>query len=291
MKFLITPIFAALSLSLHADPAVLGKIGEIELDSNEVREAIAGLEAEQHSTLSRDPAAVGQYVRALLIQRLVLQKALEEKWEQKPEVIARLVRARETALTESYLENVSKVPADYPSASELEAAYLAARPGLLQPESFRLAQIFIAVPENANKKEQAEAKEKAHDLAERLVKSPEDFGTIAASESEEPVTKQNKGEIGWLTLDQLQPDIRDVLPDLAPGGISRPVRLKDGWHLIKLLETREARTPELSEVREELTAQLRAERLRQNRQDYLAKLLKEHPLAINEIELSRLLNP
>ena len=44
-------------------------------------------------------------------------------------------------------------------------------------------------------------------------------------------------------------------------------------------------------MREELTAQLRAERLRQNRQDYLAKLLKEHPLAINEIELSRLLNP
>ena len=55
-----------------------------------------------------------------------------------------------------------------------------------------------------------------------------------------------------------------------------------------VLDIREARTPALDEVRENLIVQLRAERARTKRQEYLAGLIKDHPLAINEIELSKL---
>ena len=55
-----------------------------------------------------------------------------------------------------------------------------------------------------------------------------------------------------------------------------------------MLDIREARTPALDEVRENLIVQLRAERARTKRQEYLSGLIKDHPLAINEIELSKL---
>lgn len=290
MKFqLVTLIAAASSAPLLADSATLGKIGDLEVRTDEIREAIAGLESTQEASLSKDPAALGQYVRALLIQRLVLREALEKKWEQEPEVAAKLVRAREAALTESYLENVAKVPAEFPTEDDLRAAYEAAKPSLQIPKSYRLAQIYVALPEGAEKATADQAKAKLDGIVKKLKEKNADFAAIASAESDDAATRAKGGEIGWLSEAQVQPAIRGKLPELTVGSVSEPVKLDDGWHILKLLEAKEAHTASLDQVRAELTVQLRAERARLNRQEYLARLLKDHPLAINEIELARLL--
>ncbi|QJE97909.1 peptidylprolyl isomerase [Luteolibacter luteus] len=281
--------FIAAAAAVHADPATLGKIGELEVKTDEIREAIAGLEAGQDAALSKDPAALGQYVRALLIQRLVLQQALEKKWDQEPDVVAKLVRAREAALTESYLESVAKVPADFPTQADLQAAYDAAKTSLLVPKSYRLAQVFVAAPKDADKATTDKAKVKLDALAKKLKEKNADFAAIATAESDEVASKSRGGEIGWVAEAQIQPEIRERLPKLAVGAISDPVKLDDGWHILKVLDAKEAHTPPLDQVRDQIVVQLRAERARLNRQEYLAQLLKDHPLAINEIELAKLL--
>ncbi len=283
-------LFLAATLAARAD-STLGKIGDLEIKTDEIREAIAGLQAGQDAVLANDPAALGQYVRALLIQRLVLQEALAQKWDQQPEVVAKLVRARESALTESYLESVSQVPAGFPSESELQAAYDAAKPSLLVPQTYHLAQIFIALPKDADKTTSDQAKAKLGTITAKLKERAADFSAIASAESDEAASKARGGEIGWIAENQIQPGIRERLPKLAVGAISEPIRLEDGWHILKLLDTREAHTPPLDQIRDQLVVQLRAERARLNRQEYLAKLLKDHPLAINEIELTKLLSP
>jgi len=289
MKFRLIALLAVASAVAHADTATLGKIGELELKTEEIREAIAGLEAGQDAALAKDPAALGQYVRALLIQRLVLKQALEKKWDQQPEVVAKLVRAREAALTESYLESVAKVPADFPKESDLQAAYDAAKPSLLVPKSYRLAQVFIASGKDADKASADKAKAKVDALAKKLKEKNADFAAIASAESEEAASKARGGEIGWVAEAQVQPEIRERLPKLAAGAVSEPLKLDDGWHILKVLDAKEASTPSLDQVREQLVVQLRAERARLNRQEFLAQLLKDHPLAINEIELAKLL--
>lgn len=285
MKNLIIAFFAAATVA-HAD-STLGKIGDLEIKTDEIREALAGLEAGQDAALARDPAALGQYVRALLIQRLVLQEALAKKWDQQPEVVAKLVRARESAITESYLESAAKVPADFPKQEELQAAYDAAKPSLLVPKSYRLAQVYVALPKDADKAATDKAKAKVDAVAKKLKDKGSDFAAIAAAESDEAASKDRGGEIGWLAEEQIQPEIRERLPKAA-GAITEPVKLADGWHILKLLEVKEAHTPSLDLVKDQLTVQLRAERARLNRQEYLAKLLKDHPLAINEIELAKI---
>ncbi len=281
--------FLAATAVLHAESSTLGRIGDIEIKADEIREAIAGLEAGQDTQLSKDPAALNQYVRALLIQRLVLKEALAKRWDQEPEVIAKLVRARESALTESYLDNAAKVPADFPKEGDLQAAYEAAKPSLLVPKSYRLAQVFIALPKDADKAASDKAKAKLDAVSKRLKEKNADFSAIAVAESDEGSSKAKGGEIGWLAESQVQPEIREKLPKLAVGAISEPVKLDDGWHILKVLDVKEAHTAPLDQVRDQLTVQLRAERARLNRQEYLAKLLKDHPLAINEIELGKLL--
>ncbi|MCW1887291.1 peptidylprolyl isomerase [Luteolibacter flavescens] len=286
---LLTLIAATTTAALHADTATLGKIGELELKTDEIREAIAGLEAGQDAALAKDPAALSQYVRALLIQRLVLKEALAQKWDQQPEVVAKLVRARESALTESFLENAAKVPADFPSESDLLAAYEAAKPSLQVPKTYRLAQVFVALPKDADKAATDKAKAKLDAVGKKLKEKNADFAAIAAAESDEAASKAKGGEIGWISEAQVQPEIREKLPKLATGTVSEPVKLDDGWHILKMLDSKEAHTAALDQVRDQLAVQLRAERARLNRQEYLAKLLKDHPLAINEIELGKLL--
>ena len=65
-----------------------------------------------------------------------------------------------------------------------------------------------------------------------------------------------------------------------------PIRLDDGWHLLKVLEIRESHPLALDEVRAQLTQRIRAERAQANRQAYLARLLEENPLTVNELALS-----
>jgi parvulin-like peptidyl-prolyl isomerase len=258
-------------------PPVLAKIGTIELSAQEVREIMVGLNPEQQAAIAKDPSILSQYVRALLIQRLVLKQATEQKWDQEPAVIAKLVRARETALSESFLEKASDPGSEYPNEAELSDAYEMAKPKLLVPKSYHLAQIYIASDRG-----------KLDSTVKQLKSKNADFAAIARAASEESVSAAKGGEIGWLTEDQIQPEIREKLPKLNLGALSDPIAMKDGWHVIKVLDVREPYTPTLDQIRPQLLVRLRTERIQQKRQEYLAQLLKEHPIAINEIELTHL---
>lgn len=271
------PILAALGAPLlHAD-TVLGKVGSIELTTLETREALAGLQASRDAGLAKDPAAVGHYVRALLIQRLVLQQAEASRFDKEPATIAKLVRARETALADAFLETHSTPPAGYPSEAELQAAYESAKPSLQVPRAWRLAQIFVT------------DESKLASLRKQLSAKGADFAALARSGSQETTSAANGGEIGWVSETEIQPAIKDKLPKLAVGGVTDAIRLDDGWHFIKLLETREPGTATLAEVRPQLVTRLRADRAQTLRTEFIAGLLKEHPMAINEIELSKIL--
>ena len=65
--------------------------------------------------------------------------------------------------------------------------------------------------------------------------------------------------------------------------------MDDGWHFIRVLDIREARVPTLEQIRAPLAERLRAEKARLGTEAYLAELLRKHPIAINEIVLSKLL--
>ena len=268
-------------------PAVLGRIGDIEVTTDQLRESLAGLEG-ANGNAAKDPQALGQYARALLLQRLVLQQAREQKWDQDPAVIARMVRAREAALSESYLESKSKPDASYPSEQEIKDAYEANKSKLLIPKSYELAQIFIESPESGDSSAQAKAKSKLEEVRKQLAAKDAEFSNIARTSSDEKSSAENGGKIGWLAENQIQPEIRSKLHNLKLKAVSEPIRLNAGWHIIKLLDVREARAPTLDEIRDNLVTSMREEKSREMRQNYIAEILKQHPLAINEIELMKL---
>ncbi len=281
---------AAADAAKPDNPGVLGRIGDSEVLADDVRALLRQLGPAERETLEQNPAVLGQVVRSLLVQQLVLKEALEKKWDKEPEVISQLQRVREGAITETYLQSVSAPPEGYPSEAELAAAYDANKAALLQPKSFRVAQIYIADPrDGADKEASQKIQEKLKLVRDALSAEGADFGKIAAAHSEEAGSSSNGGEIGWVAETQIQPEIRAELPKLALNVVSEPVRLDDGWHILKVLDVREAFTPTLEQVRAQLIQQLRAERTRVNTQQFLAGLVEKNPVAINELALSALL--
>jgi len=126
-------------------------------------------------------------------------------------------------------------------------------------------------------------------VQQRLKDNTSSFAQVAREVSEEKESASRDGEIGWLKESQIQPEILAQLPKLSINVISQPVRLKDGWHILKVLDVREPFTPIFDQVRVQLAQRLRAEKTRMNMQEHVSKLLQDHPVAVNEVALSKLL--
>jgi parvulin-like peptidyl-prolyl isomerase len=126
-------------------------------------------------------------------------------------------------------------------------------------------------------------------IKKSLHHSGADFATVAKAQSEEPESATRGGELGWLTENQIQPEVRSQLGSLTKNSISEPIRLDDGWHILKVIDIKEAYTPALDEIRTALAQQLRNEKTQANSQAYLAKLLQQTPVTINELAFSKVL--
>lgn len=272
--------WSSLVMAAEGDP-VVGSIGEIELHQSEVLAALGTMSPVDKEALARDPGSLNQLVRSLLVQRVVLQEALGKKWDEEPSIQVLLKSAREAAISDSYLKAMSRPPDSYPSEGELKLAYENGRAALTVPRSFRLAQIFVA--------EEAGAEKKLKAVQQRLKEKPGSFGQVAREMSEEKESASRDGEIGWLKEQQIQPEILAQLPKLNVNTMSAPVKLKDGWHILKVLDVREAFTPIFDQVRVQLAQRLRAEKAHANMQSQVSELLHDRPVAVNEVALSKLL--
>jgi peptidylprolyl isomerase len=270
----------SLLMAEESDP-VIGSIGETEVHQSEVLASFGKLGDVEKEALARDPATLTKLVRSLLVQRVILQEALSKKWDEEPETQTLIKNTREAAITDSYLKAVNRPPEGYPSEAELKAAYENGRAALTVPRSFRLAQIFVADESGAEKKLKA--------VQQRLKESPASFAQVAREMSEEKESASRDGEIGWLREQQIQPEILAQLPQLKVNAISAPVRLKDGWHLLKVMDMREPFTPIFDQVRAQLAQRMRAEKSSANIQSYVSEVLHNHPVAINEVALSKLM--
>lgn len=263
---------------------VVARIENITLSANDVREYIAGLGEREHAALMQDPALLSQAVRLTLANRLVLQELQSRKWDRRPEVIAQLDRVRQNALIELYLQAASSPPANFPSEEELQKVYDANRNAFLMPRQLQLAEILIRLPKDADKAAEEQAKKQIDEIQRKLKAPGADFAAIAAE-----YAVPNGGNLGWVVEAQINADIKSRIAGLVKNAVSEPIRLEDGWRIVKLLDTKQAYTRTLPEMRDQLVEQIRNERAKALRQAYLADLLKQHPPVLNELALSGLI--
>jgi peptidyl-prolyl cis-trans isomerase SurA len=75
-------------------------------------------------------------------------------------------------------------------------------------------------------------------LANKLVseiRRGANFSSLA-EEFSESSTATSGGVIGWVYIDQIMPQLSNAIKNIETGGVSEPVRMKDGVHILKVLD-------------------------------------------------------
>src|SRR5262249_20406577 len=156
---------------------------------------------------------------------------------------------------------------------------------------FQLAQIVVLVAKDAEKAAEDDARKRLDEVSKKLKQAGADFAAVARAPAGGRATAQRDREMGWAAESELPTEIRTPRAGPSKTGMTEPARLDDGWHILKLLDTEASRTRSLAEVRDVLVERIRAERAEANRRAYLAELLKQNPAVVNEIALSKVLEP
>ena len=132
------------------------------------------------------------------------------------------------------------------SESEIDA-YLRdqqGRPGAAgtSPAALNLAEILVAVPENATPDQVAALQGRAQQVLER-VRAGADFAALAAEVSAS-ASRGNGGQMGLRSADRYPPLFVEATQNLRAGGLAGPVRSGAGFHILKVIEKRQGGLPD-----------------------------------------------
>lgn len=104
-----------------------------------------------------------------------------------------------------------------------------------------LAQVLVAVPENASPA-QVDALRARAELVLQRAKAGEDFAGLVRTYSDAP-DRGNGGQLGLRSADRYPPLFIDATQNLRAGGIAGPVRSGAGFHILKVVEKTQAGMP------------------------------------------------
>ncbi|EJM00079.1 parvulin-like peptidyl-prolyl isomerase [Pseudomonas sp. GM102] len=280
------PVAAQQPAPLVASEPAVARLGNQQVSPDELKTLLATLPAESREQLRANRGALESWIRSRLAEKAVLEQADAQGWRQRPEVERQTRAAAEQIVFRDYLQSVSQVPADYPSATELQQAYEAGKAGWVTPPMYRVSQIFLGV---ADPQTLESVRKQALELSKKAQAAPTEFAALASQYSQDRASAERGGDTGLQPLQQLVPEVRGAVARLKVGAVSEPVQSAAGFHVIKLTEQQPARTATLEELRERLTQALRAQRQEQIAKAYLEGMLNTATLSIDGAVLNQVL--
>jgi peptidyl-prolyl cis-trans isomerase D len=157
--------------------------------------------------------------------------------------------------------DTSNLPGGKPQISDadVQAYYNAHQDQYQVKEQVKVRHILIAVPAGADAKTDAAGKAKAEDILKQI-KAGGNFADLASKNSDDPGSKTQGGELGWLDRGKTVPEFDKVAFTLAPGQTSDLVKTQFGYHILQVEEKKTAHLRPISEVKAEIVPILEQQR-------------------------------
>jgi peptidyl-prolyl cis-trans isomerase C len=178
-----------------------------------------------------------QVLDELITMELVSTQADKDGLQNDPEVKANLDVLRMRVLSDAESQKIlkGKEPTDAQLHTEYESAIAA-----MDKTEYHAEHILVPT------KDQAEALIKKLDGGAK-------FEDVAKANSTDN-SKTNGGDLGWFTLTRMVKPFGDAVKGLKKGEITQqPVQTQFGWHIIKLIDTRDVAPPPFDQVKAQVT--------------------------------------
>lgn len=262
---------ASATTTVREADRIVALVNSEPITSADVRNRMARIEAPPGGTLPPPDELARQVLERLIVERTQIQWAREIgiRVEESTVNEAEASVARQNGLTVPQLHErlaaMGMTPAGFRAnlrneillqrvrerevesrvrVSELDIDnYLREHAASRRPEqtALQLAQVLIAVPENADAAALAGLEARARDVARRA-RAGEDFATLAREFSEGP-ERAAGGDMGLRTADRYPTLFVEAVQSLKKGDVAGPVRSGAGFHVLKVLENRSLNLP------------------------------------------------
>jgi len=144
------------------------------------------------------------------------------------------------------------------SDDELKAAFNANPSLYVEPETVSARHILILVKSSASKGEQQKALDRINEIRKRVTAPGADFAKIASETSDDTASKVDGGNLGAFQRGMMVPEFEKAAFALKVGEISEPVKTQYGYHIIKVEQHQQSRTPTFETVKEKVRYQVMA---------------------------------
>jgi peptidyl-prolyl cis-trans isomerase D len=155
-------------------------------------------------------------------------------------------------------------------AGDIEREYNNNSEQYTTPEQVRASHILL----KTEGKDDAAVKAKAEELLKQA-RNGADFAELAKKNSEDEASAKNGGDLDYFGRGRMVPEFDQVVFAMQPGTISDLVKTQYGYHIIKLVDKKNATTKPLAEVRQQLTDQLAYQRAQAQAADLAQTLEKQ----------------
>ena len=189
------------------------------------------------------------------IKRAALAAAIEETGKLDADLIgAELEEFRRQMLIGRYFEEHLKASVDDETVRNFYANNVAE----YETQRMQVAHILIRVDSKMSETERQAKLSTAHEAYSRIQKG-EDFADVAKAYSEDTVSAQKGGDLGWLAEGSVDPEFSKRLFAMKPGDVSEPFLTPFGFHVIKAIEGPQKVTRPVESVEGDIRYQLRNE--------------------------------
>ncbi len=149
------------------------------------------------------------------------------------------------------------------SEDEVKSYYDSNPKEFTEPETVRLRNILLKSPEGQDKEE---TKKRAEEIRARI-NTAEDFAALATAESQDSATAEKGGDMGFISLKNLDQKLEKAAEKLQIGVVSEPVETSQGIHLLFIEERKPERSVPFDEVKGRISDKLIEERARKKVND------------------------
>jgi peptidyl-prolyl cis-trans isomerase C len=191
-------------------------------------------------------------------------------------------KARIDALVNRELTQIRKLEMDRQPVPDMakpaEEHYKANLESFKRDNQVRVSHIMIGYSAHSS----SEARKIANEIHQEL-KEGGDFTAIVKARSEDPSAERNQGDLGWHSRSGFVKPFSDAAFALEKAGdLSPVVQTKFGFHIIKLLDKREAGVVPFEEVRDQVIAKLESDYRNARWAEYLDKVRNEYEVGIEQ---------
>jgi peptidyl-prolyl cis-trans isomerase C len=245
------------------------RIGDIEITKAEVEQRFEQLPSSQKSDF-KGKRGKADFVDKLIEEEIVYQEAIKKDLQHVPEIKSRLRKAEKGILVFEYYNREILGEIDV-SEEEIKEYY---NDNLLEFTTraiIRAQHIFTT------------DRQKAENLKRRLARG-EDFSVIAKNESEDQLTSQDAGSLGYFNPNGYvkfigRSDIwSNAVNQLEEGEISDIIEFEKGYSIVRVQQKNPERIRPLSDVRIRIIDRLKGEHAGEAYNARMASLKKEYKI-------------